>query len=203
MSSQIEDEYKLFSEYWKNYELPPPTTLSEFDLLSWLHSKERAEWMARGLVRRLPDVPTVKAVAEAMGKAIFAPGTFGNPTPRAKTLAEMTDDERKGLPIFSGVVDYFPDALLEVAAVSKTGNDQHNPGEPLHWAKHKSQDHLNTAMRHEMQHGTKDKDGRRHLGKAAWRILAALQIEIEAERANMTVKEYNEHLREIAAEKKK
>ena len=34
--------------------------------------------------------------------------------------------ERKNLPIASGVLDYFPKALAEVARVSKVGNDQHN-----------------------------------------------------------------------------
>jgi len=43
--------------------------------------------------------------------------------------------ERKSVPICTGVLDYFPDALLAVAGVSKIGNDQHNPGQPLHWSK--------------------------------------------------------------------
>lgn len=47
--------------------------------------------------------------------------------------------ERKALPIVTGVLDYFPNALLEVAKCSKAGNDQHNPGQPLHWDKTKAQ----------------------------------------------------------------
>ena len=86
---------------------------------------------------------------------------------------------RKELPIFTGCVDYFPDALLAVAAVSKAGNDQHNPGEPLHWSRGKSADHADTAGRHLMQRGTLDGDGQRHTAKAAWRVLALLQLEIE------------------------
>jgi hypothetical protein len=43
--------------------------------------------------------------------------------------------ERKATPIATGVLDYFPLALAEVARVSRIGNDQHNPGQPLHWAK--------------------------------------------------------------------
>jgi len=86
---------------------------------------------------------------------------------------------RKQFPIATGVLDYFPDALLEVARVSWEGNNQHNPGEPLHWAREKSTDQENTALRHFMQRGTLDTDGRRHLAKAAWRILAMLQLEIE------------------------
>lgn len=97
------------------------------------------------------------------------------------------DSERKALPIFTGVLMYFPDALLEVARVSKLGNDQHNPGEPLHWAREKSTDQSNTATRHWMDHGlgqTKDTDGAYHLAKAAWRTLAELQLTIERERAS-------------------
>jgi len=95
-----------------------------------------------------------------------------------------TDAERKAIPVWDGVVMYFPDALLAIAAVSKAGNDQHNPGQPLHWARGKSMDQFNTAMRHMMDHGTGVRyDGtERHLAKAAWRVLAALQLDIEKER---------------------
>ena len=87
---------------------------------------------------------------------------------------------RKALPIFTGCIDYFPDALLAIAAVSKQGNDQHNPGQPLHWSRGKSDDHADTAGRHLIERGTVDVDGHRHTAKAAWRILALLQLEIEA-----------------------
>lgn len=90
--------------------------------------------------------------------------------------------ERKDLPIFSGVIKYFPDALLAVAEVSKKGNDQHNLGQPLHWAKEKSNDHLDAMLRHAMDSGTFDVDGGRHSAKMAWRALAELQTEIESER---------------------
>ena len=90
--------------------------------------------------------------------------------------------ERKALPIFSGVLLYFPDALLAVADVSKRGNDQHNPGEPLHWAKEKSADEGDALLRHLIDAGTLDTDGVRHSAKVAWRALALLQREIDAER---------------------
>jgi hypothetical protein len=48
--------------------------------------------------------------------------------------------ERKGIPLATGLIDYFPDALIAVAQLSKIGNDQHNPGKPLHWDRTKSQD---------------------------------------------------------------
>jgi Domain of unknown function (DUF5664) len=92
---------------------------------------------------------------------------------------------RKNMPVFDGVLMYFPDAIAAVAAVSMAGNAQHNPGEKLHWAREKSTDQFNTATRHMMDHGTGaryDTDHTRHLAKAAWRILAALQLDIEAER---------------------
>jgi len=92
-------------------------------------------------------------------------------------------DERKALPLFSGVLAYFPDALLAVADVSKKGNDQHNPGEPLHWAKEKSADEADALVRHLLDHGTLDSDGVRHSAKVAWRALALLQREIDKERA--------------------
>lgn len=102
-----------------------------------------------------------------------------------------TDDKtRKSIPIFDGVLMYFPDAIAEVAIVSRIGNDQHNPGEPLHWAKGKSMDQYNTGLRHTMDHkqGSRyDVDGARHLAKAAWRALAALQLDIEEERKECEV----------------
>jgi hypothetical protein len=93
---------------------------------------------------------------------------------------------RKAVPIFDGVLMYFPDAIAAVAAVSVLGNKQHNPGEKLHWARGKSMDQTNTAIRHMMDHGrgeVKDTDGAYHLAKAAWRVLAELQLAIEAEAA--------------------
>lgn len=88
---------------------------------------------------------------------------------------------RKLYPVASGVLDYFPDAIVAVARVSYQGNEQHNPGQPLHWAREKSTDHADTLVRHLLQRGTLDIDGMRHSAKAAWRALALLQVEIEQE----------------------
>jgi hypothetical protein len=78
------------------------------------------------------------------------------------------------------VLDYFPLANLEVARISKAGNDQHNPGQPLHWARGKSYDHANCIGRHLLERGTIDpEDGLRHTAKLAWRALALLQKEME------------------------
>jgi dATP/dGTP diphosphohydrolase len=95
---------------------------------------------------------------------------------------------RKDTPIFSGVVRYFPDALAAVAELSRIGNDQHNPGQPLHWDRSKSTDELDALMRHLVEAGTVDKDNVRHSTKVAWRALANLQKEIErAEAAPLSV----------------
>jgi hypothetical protein len=88
--------------------------------------------------------------------------------------------ERKNTPIYSGCLKYFPLALQEVSRVSLAGNEQHHPGEPLHWDKSKSPDHLDAMIRHSLDVGTLDIDGTRHTAKMAWRTLAALEMELEA-----------------------
>lgn len=91
--------------------------------------------------------------------------------------------KRKERPLARGVLDYFPLALAEVALVSKKGNDKHNPGEPLHWSKEKSNDHADCIVRHLIDRGGVDpEDGMRHSAKAAWRALALLEIELEGAR---------------------
>ena len=100
-----------------------------------------------------------------------------------KTTLPTDSKERKKYPIATGVLDYFPAALAEVSRVSYKGNEQHNPGEPLHWARGKSADHADTIIRHFMERGNIDVDGMRHSAKLAWRALALLQMELEAEGA--------------------
>lgn len=106
-------------------------------------------------------------------------GVGGAPT-RNTTLPTNAED-RKKFPVASGLMDYFPDALTAVAHVSWQGNQQHNPGQPLHWARSKSSDEADTMQRHFLQRGSFDSDGLRHSAKMAWRALALLQKEIEDE----------------------
>jgi len=94
-------------------------------------------------------------------------------------------DERNGIPMADGLLYYFPAALAEVAKVSRIGNDKHNPGQPMHWAREKSTDHANKIMRHLVDAGSRDKDGVRHAAYLAWRALALLQIECERDGAPM------------------
>jgi hypothetical protein len=93
-------------------------------------------------------------------------------------------EERKQRPIATGVLDYFPDALAEVAYVSFIGNEQHNPGQDLHWDRAKSKDEADAAIRHFVERKGKDTDGTYHAAKACWRMLAYLQKMLEAEKTN-------------------
>jgi hypothetical protein len=90
-----------------------------------------------------------------------------------------TPAARKAIPVFSGFVRYFPRAIAAVAELSRIGNDQHNPGEPLHWAREKSGDELDACARHLLDAGTIDDDGVRHSTKLAWRAMANLEKELE------------------------
>ena len=90
---------------------------------------------------------------------------------------------RKEFPVATGVLDYFPDAIMTVSRVSFIGNQQHNPGKPLHWDRSKSTGEADALLRHFIQRGTIDTDGVRHSAKVAWRALALLQKEIEADGA--------------------
>ena len=89
---------------------------------------------------------------------------------------------RKRIPVATGCLDYFPDALAAVAEVSFIGNEKHNPGEPLHWARGKSADHPDCLIRHFLERGTMDTSGAtpvRHSAQMVWRALAILQLELE------------------------
>lgn len=115
-----------------------------------------------------------------------------SPAESGKLLPE-NPVERKMYPIAEGVLDYFPAALLEISHVSYVGNDQHNPGQKLHWARGKSQDEADASIRHFMEgftisndgetHLVKDVDGTYLLAKECWRVLALFQKLLEKEGA--------------------
>jgi len=94
---------------------------------------------------------------------------------------ETKAQERKQMPVYSGVLKYFPDALKEVSKASQAGNNQHHPDKPLHWDKTKSFDNEDALVRHLIDHSKEpmDDDGVLHLTKVAWRALASLQIYLE------------------------
>ena len=91
-------------------------------------------------------------------------------------------EKRKATPMWSGVLRYFPDAIEAVARLSFKANSKHNPGEPLHWARGKSADHADCAVRHLVTPDEIDPETEEtHAAAAAWRALALLQ-EIEEKR---------------------
>jgi hypothetical protein len=95
-------------------------------------------------------------------------------------LLNTTSEERKKYPMARGLLDYFPDALAEVAKVSYLGNEKHNPGEEMHHARGKSMDHADCIIRHLVGRGGFDGDVRESAA-LAWRALALLQEELEKE----------------------
>jgi hypothetical protein len=78
-----------------------------------------------------------------------------------------------------GLLDYFPNALAEVARLSYIATQQHHPDKPMHWDRTKSLDHANKIIRHLVDRGKVDKRGMRHSTMVAWRALAQLQEELE------------------------
>lgn len=102
-------------------------------------------------------------------------------TPEPIALVLPTDHAaRKAIPMARGLLDYFPAALAAVAELSHIATEQHHPGEDMHWERGKSADHADCAIRHLADRGLIDSDKVRHTTKAAWRVLAELQLELEA-----------------------
>ena len=92
---------------------------------------------------------------------------------------------RKATPVFSGCLRYFPLALAAVARLSKAGNDKHNPGQPLHWSRGKSNDHGDCLVRHQITFEQVDEEtGELHATAVAWRALAQLELLEEARLAS-------------------
>lgn len=95
-------------------------------------------------------------------------------------VLETSSEERKKYPMARGLLDYFPDALAEVSKVSYHGNEKHNPGQPMHHSRGKSNDHADCIMRHLAGRGKFDGEIRESAA-LAWRALALLQQELEDE----------------------
>jgi hypothetical protein len=89
-------------------------------------------------------------------------------------------NERKEYPIITGVLDYFPLAIMEVAKVSLYGSRKHNGDAPMHWERSKSTDEIDALGRHIIERGGVDPaTGLRHSACRCWRDLADLQKEME------------------------
>lgn len=124
---------------------------------------------------RTPDVIeyTEPRRVQPLGAPVVVPHT----TSSAPILSQDSA-ERKNTPIFSGVLQYFPLAIAAVARHSKRSNDKHNPGEPLHWAREKSDDHTDCIARHlvDVDHYNAELDEYEEAAALAWRALAKLQL---------------------------
>lgn len=105
------------------------------------------------------------------------------PDPRSRLtslLDGMSSVQRKEYPVTTGCFDYFRDALLAVSHVSWCGNQKHNPGEPLHWARGKSTDEEDAMGRHLLERDQIDMLTKEAAAaQLAWRALAHLQKLLE------------------------
>jgi dATP/dGTP diphosphohydrolase len=118
------------------------------------------------------------------------------------SILPANDKERKNLPIFKLISGYFPKALREVTRVAVANNVRYNPDRKpadINWNRGKSTDQLGSLFRHilEAEHGLVFEDlppevqaacgpGFERvyvLAEAAWRALAALELEIEKQEA--------------------
>jgi len=118
--------------------------------------------------------------------------SFGPPTgdwiknlksKKRQTKSTLPTDakERKQIPIYSGFIAYFPAAIAAVASHSFVSNEQHNPGEPLHWAREKSTDQLDALARHltELTEADTLNEEIELLKAIVWRAAAQLQLKCE------------------------
>lgn len=144
------------------------------------------EWTAAGGIAILhKDAKTT--IAQLLEIFHPKPTAFNKPALREKNSAE-----RKAEPIHSGVMLYFPDALAAVARVSKAGNDKHNPGQPLHWARGKSIDQMDAAARHMLTLEKIDAESNEtEAAHNAWRALAQLQLIEERRLADLGIRPYS------------
>jgi hypothetical protein len=112
------------------------------------------------------------------------------------------DKARKSQPVFRMICRYFPKAMREITKVCVANNVRYNPERDptdINWARGKSPDQLGSAFRHMLE---REVDGKVFetvpeavtaatgiervyvLSEAAWRLCAALELEIEREEAS-------------------
>lgn len=119
------------------------------------------------------------------------------------SLFPSDDAGRKGMPVLKMITGYFPKAMREITKVCVANNARYNPGRDpfdINWARGKSKDQFGSMFRHVMENIV---DGKVFeevppevtkatgiervyvLAEAAWRINAALELEIEAQEAKV------------------
>ena len=139
---------------------------------------------ARAIKKRIAKISAARIAPDP-----FADAAAGRDPPAATLLdGVIASAARKGFPITSGFLDYFPDAVAAAAEASFLGNQKHNPGEKLRHARDKSADHADCIARHLMQRGgfeTITIDGVEHKVRHSvalfWRAGALAQEELENE----------------------
>jgi hypothetical protein len=136
--------------------------MAELAVANWMN---KAVWYEN--VTSFPLHPNTPAPAPAEAKPVVE----ASPLPQDAAA-------RKRIPLYRGLVRYFPDALAEVAKVSFEGNEQHHPGTELHWDKSKSTDEPDALLRH-LWEGEHDMKAR---AQVAWRALAWLQRGLDRRR---------------------
>jgi len=88
-----------------------------------------------------------------------------------KNVLPTDPKERKSIPVYTGFIKYFPNAIAEVAKISYAGGLQHGQTlETLFWDRAKSKDELDAMMRHVL-----DEDW----AQVAWRAMANLEKKLE------------------------
>ena len=111
--------------------------------------------------------------------SVAGPVTQG-PAPVAKTTS-LPDNAvaRLEYPMADGLLDYFPNALAEVARLSFLATQQHHPDKPMHWDRTKSTDHRNKILRHLVDTDGVDDKNIDHWAMVCWRALAGYQVYLE------------------------
>jgi hypothetical protein len=151
-------------------------------------------------VAELADAPRGVHVAHPAQKLAVAAFAAEQAAPAGLVCCQSplpTDSAaRKEIPLWEGVMAYFPAALVAAARVSHLGNQKHNPGEELHHARGKSMDHTDCIARHLVDYQALKaqahtaaegswagcsavSEAEEHLGNLAWRVLAYVQTELE------------------------
>lgn len=132
--------------------------------------------------RRVPRRPDPATYEEQFDPLPDHGNQFG-PPPEASAprryLGLLSSEDRKKHPMATGLLDYFPDALAMVAHISWKGNEKHNPGQPLHWARSKSTDQPDCMVRHLVERYELDEVQAEHSASLVWRALADLQLHME------------------------
>jgi phage tail protein X len=183
--------------------MPTPITVRVVDATANMGHDEMGPSHPIGVGWELPDMmrtahdATVDALDKAKEDWTKLSATPPIPThehygkPAFKQAEEILDQRiaraRKQMPMCTGLLDYFPDALADVSRLSYLGNEKHNPGEPLHWARGKSMDQSDCIIRHQATREQLDYDLGEpilHATMVAWRALAQLQLLIEKKRAD-------------------